>query len=54
MGLIASFWHPDPFGHLPVIAYRAAFVLPLLLEVVALAWFIVSSLAFRPHLTVVR
>jgi predicted MFS family arabinose efflux permease len=43
MGEVASFWSPDPSGHLPVIAYRAAFLLPLLLEFVALAWFGLSS-----------
>jgi hypothetical protein len=42
MGLIASLWHPDGFGRPPVIAYRAAFALPLLLEFIALMWFVAS------------
>ena len=42
MGAIASLWHPDAFGHLPVLAYRAAFTLPLLLELIALVWFIAA------------
>lgn len=42
MGLIASLWRPDTFGHLPVVAYRAAFALPLLLELMALGWFVAS------------
>jgi MFS family permease len=42
MGLIAALWHRDEFGHLPVTAYRAAFALPLLLEVIALGWLVIS------------
>ena len=42
MGMAASFWQADPFGHLLLVAYRAAFALPLLLELRALAWFAVS------------
>ena len=45
MGLIASLWHPNASGRLPVIAYRAAFALPLLLELIALGWFVASLLA---------
>ena len=39
-GVIASFWAVDAAGHYPVAAYRAAFGLPLLLEVAALVWFL--------------
>ena len=39
MGAIASLWPADVTGHLPVTAYRAAFAAPLLLQVLALAWF---------------
>jgi MFS family permease len=42
MGVIASLWLPDAFGRLPVVAYRAAFALPLLLELIALGWFVAS------------
>jgi len=42
MGLIASLWRPDPFGRLPVVAYRAAFALPLLLEITAFGCFVAS------------
>jgi sugar phosphate permease len=48
MGVIASLWQPDTMGHLPVVAYRAAFALPLLLELLAGAWFAVS-LTSRPQ-----
>jgi MFS family permease len=47
MGVIASLWHADAAGHLPVAAYRAAFALPLLLEFAALAWFMVSVTGAR-------
>ena len=39
MGVVASFWRPDLLGRLPLTAYRTAFALPLLLELVALGWF---------------
>ncbi len=42
MGIVASRWPQIAPGHLPVIAYRAAFALPLSLEVAALAWFLLS------------
>nr|WP_294510606.1 MFS transporter [uncultured Rhodopila sp.] len=42
MGVAASSWPAEPSGHLPFAAYRAAFALPLLLELLALAWFVVS------------
>jgi hypothetical protein len=42
MGLIASLWQPNASHRLPVIAYRAAFALPLLLELIALGWFVAS------------
>ena len=42
MGIVASRWPQMAPGHLPVIAYRAAFALPLSLEVAALAWFLLS------------
>jgi sugar phosphate permease len=45
MGVVASFWHADFFGHLPAIAYRAAFSLPLLLEFLALTWFVFALTA---------
>ena len=46
IGLIVSLWHPDTLGHLPLTAYRAAFALPLFLELLALGWF-VSSVMLR-------
>jgi hypothetical protein len=47
MGVVASLWSPDAFGRLPVLAYRAAFALPLLLESIALVWFVVSLIGQR-------
>ncbi len=54
MGVVASFWRPDLLGHLPVIAYRTAFALPLLLELVALAWFGLSLTAAQSRGRVVH
>jgi MFS family permease len=49
MGLITACWPVDAAGQYPVIAYRAAFGLPLLLETVALVWFLLpyAELALR-------
>jgi MFS family permease len=43
MGVIASFWPADAGGHLPMAAYRAAFAMPLVLEVAALGWLVWSA-----------
>jgi MFS family permease len=48
MGVVAAHWHADLYGHLPRNAYRAAFCLPLALETIALAWFLVSINATLP------
>jgi MFS family permease len=40
IGLIVALWSPEA-GHYPLVAYRAAFGLSLLLQIVALAWFAV-------------
>ena len=47
MGIVAAHWHPDLQGHLGVAAYRAAFALPLTLELLALTWFLLSFNAGR-------
>lgn len=54
MGAVASHWYSDVRGHLPVVAYRAAFALPLALELLALAWFAGSSWASRQKNVSVR
>jgi hypothetical protein len=46
-GVVASFWNPDSFGRFPVIAYRAAFALPMVLEFLALVWFAMSSMSWE-------
>ena len=40
MGAVVDLWAPDATGHYPIIAYQAAFVLPLVLELAALLWFV--------------
>jgi hypothetical protein len=51
MGLVLAQWDTDPSGHYPLIAYRAAFALPLVLQMAGLLWFlwpITSSNADEP------
>ncbi len=45
MGVVTSQWSVDALGHYPAAAYRAAFGLPLVLEVAALVWFFFPSRA---------
>jgi predicted MFS family arabinose efflux permease len=40
MGLVLVHWRADASGHYPLIAYRAAFALPLALQIAALFWFL--------------
>jgi len=40
MGLIVAAWPTDSSGHYPLIAYRSAFALPLVLQIAALLWFL--------------
>jgi MFS family permease len=47
MGVVTSLWSVDAAGHYPVAAYRAAFGLPLLLEIAALIWFLTPIRATR-------
>ena len=42
MGIVVARWPASSPGHYPVIAYRTAFILPLFLQVVGLAWFLVG------------
>lgn len=39
MGLIIANWPVDPAGHYPLVAYRTAFALPMVLQILALVWF---------------
>jgi predicted MFS family arabinose efflux permease len=43
MGLVVAQWPADPSGHYPLIAYRAAFILPLGLQIIAFIWYAVSA-----------
>ena len=43
MGLIVGRWAPDPAGRYPVAAYQAAFLLPLILCALGLAWFLLGA-----------
>ena len=45
MGVVASRWGADAGGHLPVVAYWAAFSFPLALQAAAFAWFLMPSRA---------
>ncbi len=40
MGAVVNLWAPGATGHYPMIAYQAAFALPLMLELAALLWFV--------------
>jgi predicted MFS family arabinose efflux permease len=61
MGLLAARWVPDAAGRLPTVAYRTAFALPLLLELLGIGWFWIAfrttsqqSTTFEPSETVLR
>jgi predicted MFS family arabinose efflux permease len=43
-GYILGLWSPNAAGHYPLIAYRAAFCLPLLLQGLAFSWFVCENL----------
>jgi hypothetical protein len=43
MGAVIAHWTAGPHGHYPVVAYRTAFAIPLVVQVVALAWFVLSG-----------
>jgi predicted MFS family arabinose efflux permease len=40
MGVVIAHWPADAAGHYPLIAYRMAFTLPLLLQITAFVWFV--------------
>jgi predicted MFS family arabinose efflux permease len=39
MGIVIARWHADATGHYPLVAYRVAFVVPLVLQLAGLIWF---------------
>jgi hypothetical protein len=43
MGLVIDQWTTDRDGHYPVLAYRAAFTVPLIVQLGAMAWFVMTS-----------
>lgn len=43
MGIVIAQWPTDLSGHYPLAAYRAAFILPLALQIVGLVWFFSPS-----------
>jgi predicted MFS family arabinose efflux permease len=53
MGAIIAAWTPGTSGHYPLIAYRSAFVLPILLQIAGFSWFLKgthkSSHIMRPR-----
>jgi len=40
IGVIVGLWHRDPYGHYPPNAYAAAFLIIVLLQFLALLWFL--------------
>ena len=42
MGAIIARWAAGQGGHYPILAYRAAFAMPLVMQIAALAWFVLS------------
>jgi predicted MFS family arabinose efflux permease len=49
MGLVVARWSADPSGHYPLIAYRAAFILPLGLQIIAFIWYAGIDVRARFH-----
>jgi hypothetical protein len=43
MGAVIARWTTGPLGNYPVVAYRTAFAIPLAVQVVALAWFMLNA-----------
>jgi predicted MFS family arabinose efflux permease len=43
MGLVIGQWTTDRHGHYPVAAYRAAFTVPLIVQLGAMLWFVMTS-----------
>ena len=43
IGVIVGLWHRDPYGHYPPDAYAAAFLIIVLLQFLALLWFLRPS-----------
>ena len=39
MGLIIGEWPADTYGHYPLLAYRVAFAVPIVLQIIGLIWF---------------
>ena len=50
LGAIANHWAPNVFGQYPIVAYRAAFALPIALQVLALGWFVLSPVLLASRL----
>ena len=43
MGHVIAQWSADPSGHYPLAAYRAAFTLPLGLQIIAFIWYVACA-----------
>jgi predicted MFS family arabinose efflux permease len=48
MGAVIAMWPAGPHHHYSVLAYRAAFAMPLAVQIAALAWFVLVPLTLRP------
>jgi MFS family permease len=44
MGSLIALWRPNAAGHYPTIAYQAAFAFPLLLQALAMGWFLWATM----------
>jgi predicted MFS family arabinose efflux permease len=47
IGMVANLWPADAAGHYPLVAYRTAFALPMALQALALAWFVLEPVSRR-------
>ncbi len=43
MGIVIAHWRADATGHYPIVAYRVAFLVPLVLQLAGLIWFFSSA-----------
>jgi predicted MFS family arabinose efflux permease len=50
MGAVIAMWAAGPYDRYPVLAYRAAFAMPLAVQIAALAWFVLSEPLLRGEL----
>jgi predicted MFS family arabinose efflux permease len=50
MGAVIALWPAGPYDHYPVLAYRAAFAMPLAVQIAAFAWFVLGEPLRREEL----